>query len=289
MNLVEIFVFSSIGLIAAILLLFRLYHLYQIGRANTERLRVERICIERTGQQPKGKVESLQVLQISDMHVEHLSISPRRLLAAVSGEQLDLIVLTGDYMDRKRSLSKFEPYLQALCSLRPKYGMFAVFGNHDYLLRDAELAKLRSMFARYGVQVLKNEHVTLTVNDQLLQLIGIDDFSTGRSCLQRSFAGLDGETAAYRLVLTHDPNVVLEMNDYSFDYLLAGHFHNGQIHWPKPYHLIKMGRLARQKRVQGLHYQNGRAFYINEGLGQTGVNLRYGSSPEISIHQLRIS
>jgi predicted MPP superfamily phosphohydrolase len=90
------------------------------------------------------------------------------------------------------------------------------------------------------------------------------------------------------LVLTHDPNVVLEMNAYHFDYLLAGHFHGGQIHWPRPYHLWKMGRLARQRRVRGLHYENGRAFYISEGLGQTGVNLRLGSHPEITIHRMPI-
>ncbi|SIA96504.1 phosphodiesterase YaeI [Mycobacteroides abscessus subsp. abscessus] len=76
------------------------------------------------------------------------------------------------------------------------------------------------------------------------------------------------------------------MKDYKYDYLLSGHFHGGQIHWPKPYHLAKMGKLVRMNMVKGLHYHNGMPFYISEGLGQTGVNIRIGSRPEITFHEI---
>src|SRR5690606_24864151 len=90
----------------------------------------------------------------------------------------------------------------------------------------------------------------------------------------------------YQLVLTHDPNAVLHMKNYSFDYLLSGHFHGGQILYPKAYHLAKMGKLPKMNMIKGLHEYDGKTFYISEGLGQTGVNLRVGSRPEITIHKL---
>lgn len=90
------------------------------------------------------------------------------------------------------------------------------------------------------------------------------------------------------IVLTHDPNVVLEMHDYSFDYLMAGHFHGGQICYPKAYHLVKMGKLARKNIIKGLHTHNKKPFYISEGLGQTGINIRVGSRPEITFHNIAI-
>lgn len=40
--------------------------------------------------------------------------------------------------------------------------------------------------------------------------------------------------------------------------------------------------------VKGLHYHDGRPFYISEGLGQTGVNIRVVSRPEITYHGLQL-
>jgi predicted MPP superfamily phosphohydrolase len=87
-------------------------------------------------------------------------------------------------------------------------------------------------------------------------------------------------------VLTHDPNIILEMDQYPFDYLLAGHFHGGQIHWPKPFHMVKYGKVARMKMINGLHYYKGKPFYISEGLGQSALKLRWGSLPEITLHKI---
>jgi hypothetical protein len=250
------------------------------GYRNTHDLRVTEVCPEK-----HSAGTTLNVVQISDMHLEHLTIKPEQIQAALADEKIDVIALTGDYMDRRRSLPKLEPYLVALRALRPTYGIFAVLGNHDYLLRPKDLERLREIFCKHGVRLLENEHEMLHVDGRTVRLIGVDDYKTRRSDLRKSFAGISGDC---NIVLTHDPNVVLEMRHLQFDYLMAGHFHGGQIHWPKPYHLLKMGRLARQNRVSGLHFEHGRAFYINEGLGQTGVSLRLGTRPEITIHRLSL-
>ncbi|MCY8268420.1 metallophosphoesterase, partial [Bacillus haynesii] len=118
---------------------------------------------------------------------------------------------------------------------------------------------------------------------ETLNIIGIDDYSTKRSDIAGSYKGLK---EGYNLVLTHDPNVVLDMKEFHFDYLLSGHFHGGQIHWPKPYHLVKMGKLVRMNMIKGLHYHHDKPFYISEGLGQTGANIRIGSRPEMTFHHI---
>lgn len=58
------------------------------------------------------------------------------------------------------------------------------------------------------------------------------------------------------------------------------------MHWPKPFHLVKMGQLVKMNMVKGLQQYNGKPFYISEGLGQTGVNIRLGSRPEIILHEI---
>lgn len=244
---------------------------------NTRHVIINTISISRK------KIKNIKVLHLSDIHLENISVSPEKLFEMISKQPVDLIALTGDFLDRKRSIPKLANYLKVLQKASPKYGIFAVFGNHDYILKEENFANLKKTLEEHDCKTLQNENVTLCVDGENLNIIGIDDYSTHRSDIKKAFQGLP---EGYNLVLTHDPNVVLDMEDYDYDYLLSGHFHGGQIHWPKPYHLIKMGKLVRMKMVKGLHYHKGKPFYISEGLGQTGVNIRIGSRPEITYHEI---
>lgn len=38
--------------------------------------------------------------------------------------------------------------------------------------------------------------------------------------------------------------------------------------------------------IKGLHKHEGKLFYLSEGLGQTGVNICFGSRPEITVHHI---
>ncbi len=277
---------TSIVWLSIILIVIGL--IFVVARAYRNSFELNVVTVRhRTSADPQAP--TLHVLHLSDLHLEHLSVSPEQLRATLGERPIDLIALTGDFLDRRRSLAKLPAYLEALSALRPTYGVYAVLGNHDYLLRAQAMTELHALFARHGVRLLQNEHVTLDARGRTLHIIGIDDFCSGHADVQQSFAGLTDAPAGFRLVLTHDPNVVLTMAEAPFHYLLAGHFHGGQIHWPKPYHLWKMGKLARQKRVRGLHFEHGRPFYISEGLGQTGVPLRLGTRPEVALHELRLS
>jgi len=255
--------------------------LFYKGYKNTKQVVVNNIYLY----QPEDIEERpFRVLQISDMHLENISVSPEDLLYRLKGQEIDLIALTGDYMDRKRTLPKLLPYLKVFNELGPKHGIYAVFGNHDYVLKDPDFKKLKQLLDDNGCKTLINEHDVIWANGRKINIIGIDDYSTKRSDIAKSFEGLsDG----YNLILTHDPNIVLNMKDTAYDYLLSGHYHGGQIHWPKPYHAVKLGReLVQMNMFKGLHKYEGKTFYISEGLGQTGVNIRFGCRPEITLHHV---
>lgn len=251
---------------------------------NTQNIVVKKIKIDNKSQ--STFTSSLNILHLSDLHLENISISADRLYEELKNESIDLIALTGDFLDRKRTIPKLVPYLNALNRLNPKYGIYAVLGNHDYVLKGDSLQYLLDTLKKYNCNVMQNRNETIYIDNQALNIIGIDDFSTKRSNLEISYKDIQN---GMNLVLTHDPNIVLEMKKYHFDYLLAGHFHGGQICYPKAYHLAKMGKLARMNIIKGLQSQDGRPYYISEGLGQTGVNIRIGSLPEITIHQLSMA
>lgn len=259
------------------------FYFFRKANKNTYNVNVNKINVTPT----KDFVNPTQihVLHLSDLHLENLSITPEELYNKVKAEKVDLIAITGDFLDRKRSIPKLVPYLDALNKLAPTRGIYAVFGNHDYFLRKKNFEELKQLLEEHGVKTFQNENETLVIQGHRLNIIGIDDSSSNLSNLEKSYASLK---AGYNLVLTHDPNLVLDMKDYHFDYLLSGHFHGGQICYPKPYHLVKMGKLVRMKMIKGLHSHDGKPFYINEGLGQTGVNIRVRSNPEITIHTLTL-
>jgi uncharacterized protein len=245
---------------------------------NTKKVMIKNITVpESTWNRP------LSILHLSDLHLENISISPEELFQNVSNQPIDLIALTGDYLERKRNIPKLVPYLKKLKELNPRLGIYAVFGNHDYYLKDEYFEQLKRTLGENDCITLQNEHITIKDQGKILNIIGIDDNHSKRSNLQKSYQDLPN---GYNLVLTHDPNLVLKMSTYGYDYLLSGHFHGGQILWPKPYHLLKMGKLVRMNIIKGLHYHEGKPFYISEGLGQTGVNIRVGSRPEITFHHI---
>lgn len=236
---------------------------------------------------PLGSSNSpnMRILHLSDLHLENLSITPENLYDQLKDEKFDLIALTGDYLERPKSIPRLEPYLEVIQELNPQYGTFAVFGNHDYYLCKDSFQLLKKTLENYNIKTMQNENETITVGQKLVHIIGIDDNHSNRSNLELSYKGVSEE--GIKLVLTHDPNLVLDMDQYQFDYLLAGHFHGGQICWPKPYHLRKFGKLVRLNLIKGLIHYKGKMFYINEGLGQTLFNIRIGSRPEITIHELK--
>ncbi len=225
----------------------------------------------------------LQILHLSDLHMENLSISPNQLYEELKEEKIDLIALTGDYLDRARSIPKFLTYIDKLKELQTTHGIFIVFGNHDYVLKAKDFYRLKEALEEKGCHVLLNENKRIMHQGKPIHIIGIDDYHSGRSKIDQAYEGI---TEGIHLVLTHDPNIVLQMKDIHYDYLLSGHFHGGQIHYPKAYHLAKMGKLPKMNIIKGLHYHENKAFYISEGLGQTGFNIRLRSKPEITMHTL---
>jgi predicted MPP superfamily phosphohydrolase len=217
----------------------------------------------------------LKILQISDLHVERLRISPSKITTIINKERPNYIFVTGDFTKRHKSLSKLEKYLKALtiCNVP----IYCVLGNHDYQQKNVQ--DLINLLRKYGLHVLRNESVHL---DQYT-LIGIDDFDSGKSNIETSFQAVDHSRT--KVVITHDPNVVLHVNTH-YDYLMAGHLHGKQFNIPFFFKIKNSGELPRMGIYKGLHTNKFGAYYISKGIGQSGINLRFLVRSELTIHYL---
>ncbi|HEU4963342.1 MAG TPA: metallophosphoesterase [Bacilli bacterium] len=231
-----------------------------------------------------GGFDELRIVQLSDLHMERQSIAPRRLAHLIADTRPDLIVLTGDYMDRYDSLDKFMTYLDAINQVPTAHGVWLVWGNHDHYLGH-RIEDLQELIEAKGIRVLVNESDTISFGEKRLNIIGIDDYCLGKSNIDRSFEGV---TDGVNLVLSHDPNIVLAFEaHHDVDYMLSGHFHGGQFKIPGGFKLFPMGELPKVNVISGLHTVNGKKLYISEGMGQVALNVRFGTRPEITVHTLR--
>jgi uncharacterized protein len=219
---------------------------------------------------------TLRLVQLSDLHIGVFHGYFRQVAEAVNALAPEVIVLTGDYLEKGRNISEVRTFLQLL---RASSGIVAVQGNWEYWAR-LEGENLRRHFARVGVTLLINERQDLEVRGLPLSILGLDyPSSTDQTRHLRQLA----DQARINVVLSHVPAFAHELLDESADLILSGHTHGGQVRFPlvQPFYLPRFSGVY----VEGL-YRVGPAatpLYVNRGIGTSLVPARLFCPPEITL------
>ncbi|MDD2534245.1 MAG: metallophosphoesterase [Eubacteriales bacterium] len=238
-----------------------------------------------------GTKPQLKVLLLTDLHAEHLRISPARLRDELLIADVDCVLFGGDLTGRYHLPERALPWLTVMREVLTLRHLpaFAVVGNHDS-------AHSLALLTQYGFTLLRNQHANVTDRTGYLwQVLGLDiikkgypDFGAARLSPVDSSATITSIPEDRRIVLAHNPDTILQIPSGQARFFLAGHFHGGQIYMP--FHLEflllrreKMGRLGFRKGPFIFHGLNG---YISRGLGSVLFPLRLGSKPEIAILEL---
>jgi hypothetical protein len=177
-------------------------------------------------------LEGLKILHLSDLHlgvskrVEHLE----GVLARVEALAPDLVVVTGDLAD---NLDELRAALEVLHRRRPRLGVFASLGNHEYL---HDIRRTRPIYEQSPVPLLVDRGTTLEVGRAKLYIAGADDpvVMGGRQVAERLDRSVErcSERApadAFRLLLCHRPEGFAPAARRGFHLTLAGHTHGGQV------------------------------------------------------------
>jgi predicted MPP superfamily phosphohydrolase len=179
---------------------------------------------------PHG-LEGLTILHVADLHIRaHVSRRRafREILDALAATPVDLVVLTGDYMDQpgheEHALAALELLVEAARPGVPG-GFIAVFGNHDTL--DFRHAARRV----HAVRWLDNTHADVDLPGRPpIRVLGL---SWPEDPLAATLALPPGPGAQspvpFCLTLAHMPNVIFPGADLGLPLVLAGHTHAGQV------------------------------------------------------------
>jgi uncharacterized protein len=212
------------------------------------------------------ELDGLSILHLSDLHLGTVSLNGRSLERAVEWAEDDsfgLVLLSGDLLSRERGLSRL---WAALARLRAEHGIFAVRGNHD----------VPAVHSALGEALLEDSSVMFDVAGRSVQVVGgapWADWKYGR--LER----LADPNADLRILLFHFPDVAQWLPSGSYDLILAGHLHGGQICLPFPGGRLRLEHL-RAAHWEGLHRTRAGVVHISRGLGTSFVPFRMLARPE---------
>lgn len=243
------------------------------GSYEARHVRLREVVIRTSKALPNHGV--VRIAHISDVHLGLLLRQERlkRILDKVMKASPDMIVSTGDLVDGQMdSLNGLDKLLE---DIRPRYGKFAVTGNHEFY---AGIEHSIDFTRRSGFQVLRGEATTVAGG---LAVAGVDDpagpgHRQGRTDAdKRLLSKIPREH--FILFLKHRP-AVGEGAAGLFDLQLSGHVHGGQIF---PFGLIV--RLFHPFLSGYFPLDQGSSLYVSRGSGTWGPPIRFLAPPEVAI------
>ncbi|HOP11212.1 MAG TPA: metallophosphoesterase [Oscillospiraceae bacterium] len=177
----------------------------------------------------------VRIALITDLHGSLYGSSQKDLIKAVKKQKPDLVLLSGDIFDEYTEDDNAERLLTALSAFYP---CFYITGNHENWRSDT--AEIKEWVRSCGITVLEGTGVTVTVNNQKLQIFGVDDpeaFS-GSSYSENTVGSgwyrqletcqKEIEDGTFCILMSHRPELVAAYENSGFDLVLSGHAHGGQ-------------------------------------------------------------
>jgi hypothetical protein len=175
-----------------------------------------------------------------------------------------MVVVTGDVAD---DLNELGPCLDILSMLKPRHGIYACLGNHEYI---AGIDEVLEIYNRGPVSLLVRTGRSIAVGGARLFVAGSDDqeaFHGAMGMLEESItqAAAQSTIEDFRLLLCHRPNGFPIAARNGFDLTLSGHTHGGQV-GVKSRSIADM--LAVEKYAWGSYAIDQKRLYTTSGLGQ---------------------
>ena len=226
-----------------------------------------------------GKLDNIRIALISDLHIGY-TIGYRQvkhMANAVNSLNADMVIIAGDFLNNDvREINSPEKMASTLSSIKAKYGVYLILGNHD-IHDGAESLPLPTghpltlLCEQSGICLLQDE--SLLVADSFYFLGRMDASYKQR----RPMAHLTSElNKNFPLIAAdHQPRNLEEAAENGVCLQVSGHTHNGQFF---PYNLLINPSFP---CPYGYWQQANTQFIITSGIGYWGPPMRLGSDSEV--------
>lgn len=239
-----------------------------------------------------GSLKNLKVVLLADLHLGYNTGCKQmeKMVKKVNEQNPDLIVIAGDIFDNEyEALDHPQRLVSILKGMKSKYGVYAVYGNHD--IREKILAGFT--FSKKGEKKVSDLRMDQFIEDAGIQLLRDESvliadsfYLYGRPDYERLGRGIEKRKTPEEItqsldlskpviVIDHEPRELQELADAGVDLDLCGHTHDGQtfpgnltikLFWENPCGYMKKGEMHN---------------IVTSGIGVFGPNMRVGTRAEI--------
>ena len=233
-------------------------------------------------------LNGLTIAQISDVHSADIQ---QELEAALQAAAPDLIVMTGDLVNREdRDLSCALSLAAMAVKIAPVY--YAP-GNHE--ADNPCYPELREGLEEAGITVLENESVQLWYRGARVNIIGLLDLAfhpQGRTAAREELPGLIQDLSvpgALNVVLSHRLSLMQEYGESGAGLVFSGHAHGGQVRMPLIGPLFAPDEGALPDYTAGTYLAGETWVVVSRGLGNGTPFPRLWNAPELVVVTMRAS
>ena len=218
----------------------------------------------------------VKIVQVSDLHGKAFGRHNGRLIAKISAQNPDLIVITGDIIHKYTNKNR-KNALELVSALSAVYPVIFAAGNHE--LRNIGYRFFKRDLIAAGACVLDD----CPRNMFDLTVVGLKCSSLKNDKLFAATPKGDG----YKIALAHMPQFLDRYEMAGYDLVLSGHAHGGQ--WRIPFThrgIYSPGQGLFPKYTEGLHEKGKTKMIISRGLGNSEFPLRLNNLPELVVINL---
>lgn len=228
------------------------------------------------------------IAHISDYHNRGSSLVDKQIINSLKEEQPDIIVVTGDLIDSKKT--NIDTALQFINQVAEIAPVYYVTGNHESnLLRDDEMAfeTLLNGVTEAGVNVLRNSSVKIiNGSGDSFNLYGIDDpyfYGGYEQVFQRTEIlcnDLNMNNDEFNVLLAHHPETLSVYYKFNIDLVFSGHAHGGQVTlFGKA--IMAPDQVYFPPYTEGLYKMVNTQLVLSRGIGYSWLPIRIFCNPHL--------
>ena len=238
-----------------------------------------------------GSDKHLKAVLVADLHmgyaigVDHIT----NMVEKINQQDADIVIIAGDIFDNSYDgMDDPEGIKAQLKSIKSKYGVYAVYGNHDIdekiLMgftfdwggKQLHSEKMTNFMKECNIKLINDESVLINVEFYLVGRRDTDKPGTEdgtRAEISELTKNLDKTKPIF--VLSHEPDELQKTADAGADIDFSGHTHDGQLFpgnltiglfWENPCGMIKKDNMYS---------------IVTSGVGVYGTFMRVGTDAEI--------
>ena len=224
---------------------------------------------------------NLKIAMFADSHVGTMFDGKKfkKISKDIKKNNPDVVLVCGDYVDDDTTKKDMLETTKALGEIKPKYGTYMVFGNHDgayFNYRDFSMKDLKEALTKNHIEYMRDNVKDICPG---VMLVGRKDkFDKPRKSPTELTKNID-KNNDYTIMLDHQPNDFDAEAKAKPDLVLCGHTHGGQ--------LIPLGWATDIFHTNDCRYgevkRGNTTFFTTSGIAGWGMPFKTGAKAEYVI------